>query len=82
MKTTLRACFWLETALALISGCLLVVTLFWQDWIEALTGFEPDGHSGSLEWGFVATLLIVSVVATILARIEWRRQKLAAAQST
>jgi uncharacterized membrane protein YidH (DUF202 family) len=82
MKTTLRVCFWLETALALLSGCLVVVTVFWQDWIEAITGFEPDAHGGSIEWGFGATLLIVSVVASVLARIEWRRQRLAAGRST
>jgi hypothetical protein len=81
MKTTLRARFWLETGLALLSGCLLVLTLVWPDWIEAITGFEPDNHSGSVEWGLVATLLTVSVVGSILARIEWRRQRFAAARS-
>jgi uncharacterized membrane protein YidH (DUF202 family) len=79
MKTTLL--FWVETGLALLSGCLFVVTLVWPDWIEALTGFELDDHSGSVEWGIVITLLIVSVVASILARIEWRRQRLAAARN-
>ena len=53
----------LMLALAFLSGCLVVVTLFGQPWIEALTGFEPDGHSGSLEGGFLATLLIVCVLA-------------------
>jgi hypothetical protein len=81
MQTTLRARFWLETGLALLSACLLVLTLIWPDWIETITGFEPDNHSGSVEWALVATLLIVSVVAGILARIEWRRQRFATAQS-
>ena len=81
MKTTFRARFWLETALALLSGCFFVVTLFWPDWIEELTGFEPDDHSGSLEWGIVATFLVISVVASIVARIEWRRRRLVAARS-
>ena len=81
MKTTFRIRFWLETALASLSGCFFVVTLFWPEWIEGLTGFEPDDHSGSVEWGIVATLLVVSVVASILARIEWRRSRLAAAGS-
>jgi hypothetical protein len=82
MKTAPRARFWLETALALLSGCLGIATLFRPDWIEALTGFEPDARSGSLEWGIVAVLLIVSVVASILARMEWRRLKLTAVPST
>jgi len=82
MKRTLRARFWLETALALLSGCLAVLTLFWQQWIEALTGFEPDARSGSLEWSLVATLFAVSVAAGILARIEWRRQRFAAVEAS
>jgi hypothetical protein len=81
METTLRARFWLETALALLGGCFFAVTLFWPEWIEELTGFEPDDYSGSVEWGIVATLLVISVVASILARIEWRRSRLAAARS-
>ena len=82
MQTTLRARFWLETGLALITGCLLVVTLFWPDWIEALTGFDPDYDSGSLEWAIVATLAIVSVGAAVLARLEWRRPRSVAGRST
>ena len=82
MRIIPRGRFWFEIAIAVLSGCLVVITLFWPDWIETLTGFEPDGHSGSVEWGLVATLLIVSAVAGILARIEWRQQTLAADRST
>jgi hypothetical protein len=32
----------LETAVALLAGLLGVVTIFWHDWIEALTGWDPD----------------------------------------
>jgi uncharacterized membrane protein YidH (DUF202 family) len=78
MKTIDRGVFWLETALALLSASLAVVTSFWQDWIEAFTGFEPDAHGGSLEWGLVATLVIVSVVASGLASMAWRRRSFAA----
>ena len=55
--------------LVFLSWCFIVVTFFWSDWIEALTGFEPDDHSGSFEWAFVATLLIINVVASMLAWI-------------
>ena len=54
---------------AFLSGCFIVVTFFWSDWIEVLTGFEPDDHSGSFEWGFAATLLIINMVASMLAWI-------------
>ena len=79
MKTTLRARFWLETGLASVCGCLFVLTLFWRDWIEGLTGFNPDRHSGSVEWAIVLAFLVVSLTAGVLARIEWRRHSLAAA---
>jgi len=36
-----------ETAIACFAGALGVVTIFWHDWIEALTGWDPDHHNGS-----------------------------------
>jgi hypothetical protein len=47
--------------------------LFWRDWIEALTGLDPDHNSGSLEWTIVAGLFVVCVLASFAARAEWRR---------
>jgi hypothetical protein len=51
MKTAVRKRFWLEAGLAMLTGALAIITLFWRDWIEALTGFDPDHQNGSLEWG-------------------------------
>jgi hypothetical protein len=65
-----RAAF--ESAIALLTGSLGVVTLFWHDWIEALTGWDPDHHSGTAEWLIVAVLLAVSVVMGLAARRSWR----------
>ncbi len=73
MESNVRARFWLESALALLCGVLAVITLVWRDWIEALTGFDPDHHSGALEWTIVVVLLVLFVVITRAARIEWRR---------
>src|SRR3954452_16747599 len=49
-----RVRFWGETAVAVVCGVLAIATVFWQDWIEALTGFDPDHHGGSAEWLIVA----------------------------
>jgi hypothetical protein len=34
-----------------------VFTIFWPDWIEALTGYDPDQHDGTVEWPIVLALL-------------------------
>jgi hypothetical protein len=62
----------LEMAVALGAGLLGVITIFWHDWIEALTGRDPDHQDGSVEWLVVAGLLIVAIVMGIVARRHWR----------
>lgn len=69
---TIRARFWLEIVAAVASGSLAVLTVFWHDWIE-VTGWDPDRHSGAVEWFIVAVLAAVAVIAAVLARVEWRR---------
>lgn len=69
---TFRARFWLEIVAAVASGSLAVLTVFWHDWIE-VTGWDPDRHSGAVEWFIVAVLAAVAVIAAVLARVEWRR---------
>jgi hypothetical protein len=71
--TTARARFGLEAELASLCGALALVTLFWRDWIEALTGFDPDHHNGSFEWLIVAGLFAACVLVGLAARAEWRR---------
>ena len=36
---------------------LAVLTIFWPDWIEALTGYDPDQHDGTVEGLIVIALL-------------------------
>ncbi len=79
MKRSARVRLWIEAGLAAISGALAVITLFWQDWIEALTGFDPDSHDGSVEWAVVIALAIICAVFSLAARAEWRRLKASAA---
>jgi hypothetical protein len=63
----------LEMALALFAGALGLLTAFWHDWIEGLTGWDPDHHNGSIEWFIVVALLAIAVVIGLLARRDHRR---------
>ena len=78
MKSTVRARFWVESALATLCGFFGVLTLFSRDWIEALTGLDPDNHNGSIEWMIVSGLFLICVVVSVAARVEWRRPRPAA----
>jgi undecaprenyl pyrophosphate phosphatase UppP len=73
MKSTVRARFWLDVIPASLSGFLAALTVFWRDWVEVLTGFDPDRHNGSLEWAIVAGLVVLCVAGGLVARAEWRR---------
>ena len=75
MQSKLRARFWLEIALASLCLFLAVLTLISREWIEALTGLDPDHHNGSLEWAIVAVLLVAAVAVGAAARVEWRRPR-------
>jgi undecaprenyl pyrophosphate phosphatase UppP len=62
----------LEMAVALGAGILGILTIFWHDWVEALTGWDPDQHSGSVEWAVVVVLLVVAVAMGFVARRHWK----------
>lgn len=62
----------LEMTVALFAGVLGILTIFWHDWIEALTGWDPDQHDGSLEWIIVVGLLVVAISMSLVARRHWR----------
>lgn len=63
----------IEMVLAAISAALCVLTLVFPEWIEALTGLEPDAGSGALEWIITGVFLVGAVVAAVLARRDYRR---------
>ena len=65
--------FWCEILVAVASGLLGILTLFVPDWIELLTGADPDGGDGSLEFIVVLSLLLICVAGGALAGREWRR---------
>ena len=64
--------FWGETITASITAVMTVVTAISREWIEALTGWDPDNGSGALEWATVIGLAVATVTLSLLARMEWR----------
>lgn len=68
-----------ESTLAIVAAVLAVVTVINAEWLEWLTGLDPDGGSGALEWGAVGVLSLGAVVAGALARRDLRRWRAATA---
>ena len=77
VRGNLRGRFWVAAALASLALILCVITPVWPDWIEAISGWDPDQHDGSVEWLIAAALLVVSVAMFAVARLEWRRAAIA-----
>jgi uncharacterized membrane protein len=73
MRRNFRRLFWVEIGLAATTGLLALITPIFPDWIEFVSGWDPDQHDGSVEWMIVAGLFVVTVVMVALAAIEWRR---------
>ncbi len=73
MNRRFRRRFWLETGLAAVTGLLCVITPVWPDWIEAISGWDPDQHNGTVEWMIAAGFLVVTIVMLAVAAQEWRR---------
>jgi hypothetical protein len=47
--------------------------MVFPQWIEELTGLEPDAGSGALEWIIAGVFLVAAVVSALLARRDHRR---------
>ena len=62
----------IEIVLASVLGAATILTAVWPDWIEGLTGFDPDHGNGSVEWLIVAVLAVATIVAAALARRDLR----------
>ena len=71
-----------EAAVAVLAGALGVLTLVWRDWIEFLSGWGPDRHSGSAEWLVVAVLLAAALAMGAVSRRHWKLRLAATAAGT
>jgi len=77
MRDALRRRFWLETAMAIVTGIVFVITLVRNDWIEVVFGVDPDNNNGSREKFIVVALLVVTIALFALASYEWRKARTA-----
>jgi uncharacterized membrane protein len=73
MRRSFRRLFWVEIGLAAITGLLALITPIFPDWIEFVSGWDPDQHDGSVERMIVVGLFVVTIVMAALAVFEWRR---------
>jgi hypothetical protein len=69
----LRLRFWIEIGLASITGLLALITPIFPDWIELVSGWDPDQRDGSVERLIVVGLFLFTVAVFTLAAAEWRR---------
>ena len=51
MRSNFRPLFWIEIGLAAITGLLALITPIFPDWIEFVSGWDPDQHDGSVWLG-------------------------------
>ena len=73
LRGRLSARFWVELGLGVASAVFALFTLAWKDWIEIVFRVDPDHHSGELEFGVVAMLVVVTIIAGAVASVEWQR---------
>lgn len=64
-----------ETILAGISVVLFTLTLLAPEWIEEITGLEPDNGSGALEVALPVAFAAAAVVFGWLARRDLNRRR-------
>jgi hypothetical protein len=63
----------METGLAILAAALSVLTLISREWIEFLTGWDPDHGNGSFEWLIVVVLAMMAIGLGLRARSDWRK---------
>ena len=66
-----------ECLLTIVSGVALLLAVVAPQWLEGVSGLEPDGGSGAVEWGLASALAVSTAMWFLLAR-RHRRMLLAA----
>ena len=69
----LRARFWIELGLTVLSLILTIGTVVVHDWIEVLFQIDPDEGGGSLEAFVTVVAVAITTGFALAARMEWRR---------
>jgi hypothetical protein len=69
----LPARFWFEALTGVAGLILFAVTLISRQWIEALTGWDPDHGSGAVELAIAVSLSGVSAASLLGARRLYAR---------
>ena len=73
MRKELTPRFWIEATVGSVTGSLALITAIFPDWIELISGWDPDQHDGSVESLVVIALFAATAVIYGLALIEWTR---------
>ncbi len=81
MADRLRARAMAKLVLAAAFLVTAIVTVFYAEWFEALTGLEPDGGSGAFEWLIVAVLGVASLAVGAWGYNDVRRLRIAEAEA-
>jgi hypothetical protein len=79
--SNLRLRFAAAMGTAVSSLVIFILTMVSHDWIEVLSGADPDHGNGSAERLILGAFLAVSLIALTLASLEWRRMRAVAVGS-
>jgi hypothetical protein len=73
MRGRLKVRLTVEALLGVVSLGLAILTVLNSEWIEELTGLEPDAGSGALEWAIVIAFALAAIAFGGLALRHGRR---------
>ncbi len=72
-KPPVRRRLWIESSAAALFLLATILAVVNPAWLEAVLPVEPDGGSGSTEWGLVLVTGMFALGLSLAAAREWRR---------